>query len=119
MVDVRTASLIKGKRDRGVTRSERQTHYITLSSQGGRKGKERGKLGVYLPGLQRDALWVESAGLGQESDSSVIYAAGTKMGLDQEDTPRRLANHQSELVFRSSWNLSPSARDTSRPSAPV
>lgn len=39
MVYVRTVSLIKGKRDKGVTRSERQTHLVTLSSQGGRKGK--------------------------------------------------------------------------------
>lgn len=74
MVYVRTVSLIKGKRDKGITRSERQTQANPLgnSLKPGRQEGERGKLRVYLPGLQRDALWVESAGLGQENDSSVI-----------------------------------------------
>lgn len=63
MVYVRTVSLIKGKRE---------ANPLGNSLKPGRQEEERGKLRVYLPGLQRDALWVESAGLGQESDSSVI-----------------------------------------------
>lgn len=78
-----------------------------------------GRLAAYLPEVQRELMWEVSAGLWQETDSSVTYAAGTKMGRELGAAPRRLANHQSELVFRSSRNLSPSARDTCRPSAPV
>lgn len=80
---------------------------------------EGGRLTAYLPGVQRELLWVVSAWLWQEIDSSVMYAAGTKMGRELGGASRRRTSHQSELVFRSSRNLSPSARDTCRPSAPV
>lgn len=51
---------------------KREANPLGNSLKPGRQEGERGKLRLYLPGLQRDALWVESVGLGQESDSSVI-----------------------------------------------
>lgn len=110
MVWVR-ARLVKGKTEES---AEAKAKSRTLKPE-----SEGGRLTAYLPGVQRDLLCVVSAGLWQEIDSSIMYAAGTKMGREPESAPRRLASHQSELVFRSSRNLSPSARDTCRPSVPV